>query len=264
LRYDQFEDETNAADFNDSDLTYRIGGTYEFADWVRAYALYGTGFSPQSAGDQESEVGGPFEPEQSDIKELGARWSLINDSIRVSTAVYEINRENILQATGEVSEDGRNVLGNVGKVRSRGFEIDVLGDITDQWVINANYAYNDAKVVETVPGQGITNAVGDQFANAPMHQMGVWTRYDLPALNSSISGGMDYVSEQISFSNPAQRVKPYTVFDVSWQTEFDQWLVQVNIKNLFDKEYASSGFLTRTGHFPGEPRRIYASVKYRF
>ena len=264
LRYDQFEDETNAADFDDSDLTYRIGGTYEFADWVRAYALYGTGFSPQSAGDQESEVGGPFEPEQSDIKELGARWSLINDSIRVSTAVYEINRENILQATGEVSEDGRNVLGNVGKVRSRGFEIDVLGDITDQWVINANYAYNDAKVVETVPGQGITNAVGDQFANAPMHQMGVWTRYDLPALNSSISGGMDYVSEQISFSNPAQRVKPYTVFDVSWQTEFDQWLVQVNIKNLFDKEYASSGFLTRTGHFPGEPRRIYASVKYRF
>ncbi|MFP3398721.1 TonB-dependent receptor, partial [Brevibacterium sp. SIMBA_078] len=80
-------------------------------------------------GDQESEVGGPFEPEQSDIKELGARWSLVNDSIRVSTAVYEINRENILQATGEVSEDGRNVLGNVGKVRSRGFEIDVLGDI---------------------------------------------------------------------------------------------------------------------------------------
>lgn len=264
LRYDQFDDDSGSAEFDDSDITYRIGGTYEFADWVRAYALYGTGFLPQSAGDQESEIGGPFEPEQSDIVELGARWSLINDNIRVSTAVYEINRENILQATGDITEDGRNVLGNVGKVRSRGFEIDVLGDITEQWVLNANYAYNDARVVETVPGQGIRNAVGDQFANAPRHQMGIWTRYDLPSLNSSISGGMDYVSEQISFSSPAQQVKPYTVFDVSWQTEFDQWLVQVNIKNLFDKEYASSGFLTRTGHFPGEPRRIYASVKYRF
>ena len=78
---------------------------------------------------------------------------MVNDSIRVSTAVYEINRENILQATGEVSEDGRNVLGNVGKVRSRGFEIDVLGDITDHGLLMLTYAYNDAKVVETVPGQ---------------------------------------------------------------------------------------------------------------
>lgn len=262
LRYDQFDDESDSAEFSDNDLTYRVGGTYEFADWVRAYALYGTGFSPQSAGDQEATIGGPFEPEQSDIVELGARWSLANDAIRVSTAVYEINRENILQTTDQVTDDGRNVLGNVGKVRSRGFEIDVLGDITEQWVMNANYAYNDARVVDTVPGQGITNAVGDRFANAPLHQMGVWTRYDLPALSSSISGGLDYVSEQISFSG--QRVKPYTVFDVSWQTELDPWLLQINIKNLFDKEYASSGFLARTGHFPGEPRRIYASVKYRF
>lgn len=84
---------------------------------------------------------------------MGARWSLVNDSIRVSTAVYEINRENILQTTGDSNEKGDDIFGNVGKVRSRGFEIDVLGDITDQWVINANYAYNDAKVVETVHGE---------------------------------------------------------------------------------------------------------------
>ncbi|MEX1220535.1 MAG: TonB-dependent siderophore receptor [Idiomarina sp.] len=263
LRYDQFKDESGTTQFDDGDLTYRLGGTYEFADWVRAYALYGTGFSPQSAGSQDPEVGGPFNPEQSDIVELGARWSFVDDAIRVNTALYEINRENILQATDQISDDGRTILGNVGKVQSRGFEIDVLGDLTEQWVLNANYAYNDARVVETAPGQGITNAVGDRFVNAPLHQFGLWTRYDLRAINSSISGGMDYVSEQVSFSG--QKVKPYTVFDVSWQTEFNKdWLFQLNIKNLFDKEYASSGFLSRTGHFPGEPRRIYASVKYSF
>ncbi|RUO63108.1 TonB-dependent siderophore receptor [Pseudidiomarina insulisalsae] len=262
VRYDQFDDESGATQFDDGDVTYRVGGTYQFTDWVRAYALYGTGFLPQSASQQDPAVGGPFEPEQSDIIELGARWSLADDAIRINTAVYEINRENILQATDEISDDGRTILGNVGKVRSRGFEIDVLGDLTDRWVINANYAYNDARVVETAPGQGITNAVGDRFVNAPLHQLGIWTRFELAAINSSISGGMDYVSDQISFSG--QRVKPYTVFDLSWQTEFEQWLFQINVKNVFDKVYATSGFLSRTGHFPGEPRRIYTSIKYRF
>ena len=262
LRYDQFDDQSGATAFDDGDLTYRVGGTYGFSDWVRAYALYGTGFLPQSAGNQDTEVGGPFDPEESDIVELGARWSLMDDAIRVNTAVYEINRENILQATDRVSDDGRTILGNVGKVRSRGFEIDVLGDLTDNWVLNTNYAYNDARVAETSPNGSITNSVGDRFVNAPLHQLGVWTRYDLPFIDSAISGGLDYVSEQVSFSG--QRVKPYTVFDISWQTEFDQWLLQVNVKNLFDKEYASSGFLSRTGHFPGEPRRVYASIKYRF
>src|SRR5699024_4271331 len=119
-----------------------------------------------------------FEPEESDIVEIGARWSFANDAIRVSTAAYKINRENILQTTSEISDDGRNILENVGKVRSRGFEIDVLGDITDNWVVNANYAYNDARVAETLPGVEVSNSVGDRFANAPLHQMGVWTRYD--------------------------------------------------------------------------------------
>lgn len=262
LRYDQFEDESAASTFDDADLTYRVGATYQLADWVRAYALYGTGFLPQSAASQDSEVGGPFEPEQSDIVEIGARWSLIDDGVRINTALYEINRDNILQATDSVSDDGRTVLGNVGEVQSRGFEIDVLGDLTDNWVLNANYAYNDARVVATSPDDSITNSVGDRFANAPMHQLGMWTRYNLPMLNSAISGGIDYVSEQVSFSG--QRVRPYTVFDISWQTEIEQWLVQVNVKNLFDREYASSGFLSRTGHFPGDPRRIYASVRYQF
>lgn len=262
VRYDQFEDENGSTLFDDSDVTYRLGGTYAFTDWVRAYALYGTGFVPQGAGSQDPVIGGPFPSESSDIIELGARWSLLDDALRISTATYQIERENILQATGEISSDGRDILGNVGTVRARGFELDVLGDLTERWVLNVNYAYNDTRIVETVPGESVTNAVGDRFANAPLHQFGVWTRYELPMLNSSISGGMDFVSEQLSLSG--QRVKPYTVFDISWQTEFDQWLFQLNVKNLFDKEYASSGFIDRTGHFPGEPRRVYANVTYRF
>jgi iron complex outermembrane receptor protein len=54
------------------------------------------------------------------------------------------------------------------------------------------------------------------------------------------------------------------VFDASWQTRWQQWQFQLNVKNLFDKEYAVSGFINRTGHFPGEQRRIYLTANYEF
>ncbi len=51
---------------------------------------------------------------------------------------------------------------------------------------------------------------------------------------------------------------------MAWQTTINNWQWQLSVKNVFDKEYASSGFIERTGHFPGEPRRVYLSAKYSF
>jgi len=70
------------------------------------------------------------------------------------------------------------------------------------------------------------------------------------------------VSEQ--FSLDGQTVKPFTVFDASWTTKWDDLLLSVNIDNLFDKEYAVSGFSRRNGHFPGSPRSVIAQLTYQF
>ena len=139
--------------------------------------------------------------------------------------------------------------------------MDLLADLTERWVLNLTYAYNDARVLDAGTN-GITNASGDRFANAPRNTFGLWTRYELPSWNSAVAFGADYVGERLSLEG--QRVKPYAIFDISWQTQWDAWKLQVNVKNLFDKVYAASGFTERTGHFPGEPRRIYAQLAYSF
>ncbi|WP_438498728.1 hypothetical protein, partial [Alteromonas australica] len=59
-------------------------------------------------------------------------------------------------------------------------------------------------------------------------------------------------------------VKPYTIFDASWTTQWNAMLLSINVKNLFDKEYAVSGFSERNGHFPGEPREVVVQVSYDF
>lgn len=264
VRWDSFEDKNNmdSSKVDGNDSSWRVGSTYQLTDWVRLYALKGTGFSPQATASQVPEVGGPFEAEQSSIIEAGARFSLLNDAIRLNLATYEMVRNNILQADprGDVGGDGRDDQIALGEVKSKGVELDLLGDLTDSWVLNVNYAYNDTRIVEST--SAITNAVGDKFANAPQHQIGVWSRYELDSIHSAIAAGMDYVSEQLSIDG--QHVKSYTVFDMSWQTRWQQWLFQANVKNLFDKTYATAGFIERTGHFPGEPRRLIVTASYQF
>jgi iron complex outermembrane receptor protein len=264
VRWDSYEDKNNMASskVDGSDSSWRVGTTYQLTDWVRLYAVKGTGFSPQATASQVPEVGGPFEAEQSSIVEAGARFSLLNDAVRLNVATYEMIRNNILQADprGDVGGDGRDDLIALGEVKSKGVEVDLLGDLTDSWVLNVNYAYNDTRIVEST--SAITNAVGDKFANAPQHQIGVWSRYELDSINSAIAAGMDYVSDQLSIDG--QHVKSYTVFDMSWQTRWQQWMFQANVKNLFDKTYATAGFIERTGHFPGEPRRLIVTASYKF
>ncbi|WP_115553393.1 TonB-dependent siderophore receptor [Xanthomonas arboricola] len=262
LRWDGFKDDNllDGSRITGNDLSWRVGSTFVLRDGVNAYASYASGFVPQDAANQDASVGGPFDPERSKQWELGLKTALNDGGLTLNTALYRIERSNIVQANGSVV-DGVNQLSALGLVRSEGLEVDLLADLTQRWVLNLTYAYNDARVLDA-GSDGITNASGDRFANAPRNTLGLWTRYDLPAWRSAVAFGADYVGERVSLDG--QRVKPYAIYDISWQTQWDAWKLQINVKNLFDKVYAMSGFNARGGHFPGEPRRIYAQLAYTF
>ncbi|MCF7361880.1 TonB-dependent receptor [Vibrio sp. A1-b2] len=262
VRVDGFKDKVNdlvkntISEYQGSGLSYRLGSTYQINSNLHPYAVVATGFVPQDASDQAESNGGPFDPEESLMYETGVRSYWFDNALNVNLALYHMVKENILQT--DPDDDTRLV--SYGKVRSQGVEVDMLADLTENWTANLSYAYNDTRVKQAY--DGITNSVGPRFANAPHHQLGLWTRYDIAVLNSSIGFGADHVSEQ--YNQSGQIVKAYTVFDASWQTRWQQWQFQVNVKNLFDKEYAVSGFIDRTGHFPGEQRRIYLTANYEF
>lgn len=263
-RHDRFEDvnHRNGQRFDDAGWSLRGGAVWHFTDELNGYVAIGEGFVPQSLGSQNPLAGGPFDPETSELLEVGLKSVIDDGRWRINGALYEIERENVLQADprGDVGNDGVNDQALIGRVRARGAEIDLIGDLSERWVINAAYAYNDTRILEAT--SAITNAVGDRFANAPKHTLGVWTRYAFPAIDSALAVGLDYVDRQLSLSG--QTVKPFTVYDLSWQTQLGDVLLQLNVKNLTDKVYAVSGFTDRTGSFPGEPRRVYLQAIWRF
>ncbi|WP_115716992.1 TonB-dependent siderophore receptor [Gallaecimonas mangrovi] len=262
-RFGGFDDKIDDHKADESDsysdhwVSYRIGSTYKINDNLHPYLSWANGFVPQDVSDQLSSAGGPFDPEESQEAEVGLRTYWLDNRINLNLAAYHIVKKNILQT----DPDDTDKYVALGKVRSQGLEMDLIGDLTENWVLNLNYAYNDTVVKDAT--DGISRSYdGKRFANSPRNQLGIWTRYDFKSIASAISFGSNYVSEQ--FSQDGYRVKAYNVFDAAWQTNWNTWLFQLNVKNLFDKKYAVSGFLGRIGEFPGEHRRVYATATYKF
>jgi len=268
LRYDNFEEYNQESDYSyqDSGVTPRLAVTYLANSATSLYVNYSESFNPTSSSDQETVAQeGSLTPETGKQVEIGLKKEWFDGKMLSTFAIYRINKENVVMSNPDFTGDNDLVeLLNIGEVESNGFETTLVGDLADNWTITANYAYNDTKVITGVIGDTITNSFGDgsRFVNAPRHQAGLWTRYDITDIASSIAFGLNHVSEQMSLGD--QKVKPFTVFDMSWTSRIDDVLFSVNVNNLFDKEYAVSGFSERNGHFPGSPRTIIAQMTYDF
>lgn len=268
LRFSQFDeyDKATGFSFSDNAITPRAGLNYRPIDSTSFYLNYSESFNPTSLTNQAENIGDGFlDPETGNQIELGMKNEWLDGQFMTTLAVYRIEKQNVAQAnpldTGD--DDGIPAMLNFGEVRSEGIEWTLVGDLTDNLTVTANYAYNETEVIKGVTDDSLTNTFDSKhFANAPRHQAGIWTRYDINALNSAIAFGMDYVGEQ--FSLDGQTVKPHTIFDMSWTTQWDQTQVRLNLKNIFDKEYAVSGFSERNGHFPGEPRNITLELSHKF
>ncbi len=260
VRFDTFEDVEASGEEDDDNVSYRIGGIYKPVPNVSLFAQWADSYIPQSISNQRSEVGGPFDPTTGTIVEGGVKAELFHEKLFVSLSVYDIVRENFLQTLLDENGDdveigGFTQFGQLGEVTSTGVELELIADITSDWVLLASYAYNDARITEDNGTGGFRNSVGDKFANAPENQFGFWTRYQVPAINTAFAIGGDYVDERLSLSG--QTVKDYFTVDASVIWEKEPFEVLLRVDNLFDEEYAESGFLSRTGHFPGDPRSIF-------
>lgn len=269
IRHDSFDDvNRNAAgarttSFKGSDETYRAGLVWRVKDDLSLFGQFSTSFEPQSASAQDARAGGPFAPTTGRSFEGGVKTALLGGRVQSSLSVYQIVRKNLLQSTG-ADPEGDGVTNNVqfGEVRSRGVDVDLAVDVTPDWVVTANYGYNDTVITKDNGRTPIINAVGRRFVNAPKHKLGFWTRYQFPTPGLAVAVGGDYVSERFGFDG--QVVKPYFVFDGSVTWTRGPWELRARVDNIFDKTYAASGFSRSSGHFPGEPRTAFVEAKYNF
>jgi len=241
---------------NDDALTPRVGLVYQPIEPVSLYASYSQSFVPNNA---MAVTGNFLEVERGEQIEVGVRAELLGGSFITSLAYSNITKENV------ATPDPNNVLFSIasGKQRSRGIELDVIGEILPGWNLIANYAYIDSKITEDNGG-----LEGNRLFNVPEHNANLWTTYEIqggPLRGLTLGGGLNFVSERFGDNENSFKLDSYFLTNAVIAYERDGWRGSVNFRNLFDIDYIEGTENSRTGEInPGEGFTVIGSLSVEF
>jgi len=268
LRYEWFTDKVNYTKPGENKVTQtallpRAGLVFTINRNINAYVLYAQGYNPQDAAVQSNPAaGGPFSPLESNIVEAGFKSDWFNKRLSVTTSIYQIQQKNALYAAPTVDMPDRQI--QVGKEVSKGYELEVVGQVTDNWNVVLNYAYNDATLTDA--GDADKDLIGKQKPNAPKNQGNLWTKYSFKsrALKGlGIGLGGNFVTERNVSLNKTQTIPRYQLFNAALYYKVDKFQIQFNMNNILDKTYWVGGY-DYLRLFPGAPRNWLATVAYTF
>ena len=238
----------------------RLGLVYAITDNINAYGTYTESFEPQRASNMDEVKGGPFDPLEGNMIEVGLKGEFFNNRLAANLAIYSITQKN------ELVKDPNDLqrLIQIGETSSKGFELDVMGSISKNFSVIANYAFNKA-IFESTPADSDFEE-GDTRQNAPEHQGGFFAKYKIDkGLLSGISfnAGTNFVSERNSIDGPELKFPSYTIADIGVSYEIDKFALRLTINNVFDKTHWIGGY-NYVRMFPGAPRNYLLSVGYTF
>ncbi|MCP9496731.1 MAG: TonB-dependent receptor [Pyrinomonadaceae bacterium MAG19_C2-C3] len=251
-------DETANSSIQDtqSKVTFRTGAVYQPTSFVALYASYTQGFLPQLIDNQLPIFGGPFKPEESEQVETGAKFNFLNNRVNATLAAYRIVKRNTLVAD-PADEDFLRFI-QLGRTRSKGFEVDITGSVTPRLSVITNYAFNRIAITE----DSDPTLIGNPLPNAPRHSAGFWTRYDFERTPLGLAAGLSFIDRRETFDQRVQ-LPSYVVFDTAAFYRFRTFDFALNVDNLFDRRHFIGGYST-TSIFPGTPRRFKFTTRYRF
>lgn len=235
-------------------VTPRVGVIYDLTDTVAVYADAARSFKPNSGAARE---GGGFEPEKGKSYEMGVKWEALDRQLSVDAAIYQIEKKNVL--TTDPVDSAFFVA--AGQVRSRGFDLNVAGNLTPEWRVIGGYAYVDAEVTKDN-----TIRSGTRLLNIPRNSFSLLNVYEFQdgALKGlGLGAGGKYVDQRAGqTANTAFSMDAYTVVDLlSYYKVNDKVRLNLDVKNLFNREYDEGAF-GNIYAYPGAPRTVQVGIAY--
>ena len=296
-----------AGSAKDRVVTGKVALRQDLSDAVMTYISYARGYKGQgfdiSSGFTPARITSPVHPETSDAYELGLKSRFLDNKIQVNIAAF-LSKFNDFQAQSGILLPNNTIqvtLNNVGKVRTRGVELEFSAKPSSVLQIDGAFSYTDAKIVSfpgaqcytgqttgcvdldgagpsTVRGQDLA---GKRLANAPRVKFNLGATYDilLPAMPFDAFIQADYSYQSgVNFDllqNPITTQSGYGVVNASIgidQNDRGGLRTTLFVNNLFNKHYASSvgvaaggsaGLLTQ--NLSRDSRRYYGlRIRYDF
>lgn len=271
LRYDNFDidvvdsiEVANGADdgnsgflsSSDSQVSPRAGLIYKPAESVSIYASYSKSFLPRS-GDQFlslSLTSQALEAEEFENKEIGVKWNF-SDSLSVTAAAFEVEREN-----GTAQDPNNPEASILTGTETKGFEVQVVGKLSERWVINAGYSNLDGEEMGRIVDGTLANR---DLAQLPEHMLTLWNQYEVND-KWRVALGVIYQSEQYASLNNTVELPDFVRVDAAVYYDYSEDVkIQLNVENVFDEDYFPSAH-NDNNIATGEPLNARVSLQYKF
>jgi iron complex outermembrane receptor protein len=251
----------------DEGFSPRVGVLYQPWSWASVYGNWTTSFGVNNG---VTTTGATINPEIGEQFETGLKTEFFDRRLTTTVAYYHLTKENVL--TRDFNSPDPFASAAIGKARSQGIELDMTGQITDEFSVVGNYAFTDARITKDFSG-----LQGNRMNNVPEHSGSLWLKYDIhhyEPLNGLSFGAGLFAAGQRQGDNDNTFVLPgYARLDAfaaySHQLGKSRLITQLNIRNLLDKTYYEStdpfqNAPPRVGIYPGAPLTAMGSIRLEF
>lgn len=245
-------------------VTYRVGLVYDLNAYITPYLSYTTGQDPVGSNIFTVNANENFSLGKSRQYEAGVKANAPGDRASMTLAVFDIRRNNVLQA---ISPDVSVPIGSEG---SKGVE--ATGDVrvNDHFTINANVAYTDAKYDKFTyidANNQVVDASGKRIPNSPKWLANAWASYTgVAGLPLELGGGVRYVGDRAGDTANVVTLNAYTTLNIYATYNITPGVaVSFRVDNLTDKAFAQATDVFYPSQVDiGRPRYFQVDVSARF
>jgi catecholate siderophore receptor len=289
LRWEKFHTETNGSTFTaatatvpeslvqnpqlsltDSLVSWKVGAVFKPTPDSSVYATASNSYQPPGGANfslsssTTNQASPTLEPQEGSNIEIGAKWDLFDGKLAATAAAYRSENKNELVSDGATPP----TFSQIGKRRVDGIELGLVGQVMPALNLSAALACMDPQIIQGVPeGTGATQ--GGVIVYSPKVAFTSWATYKLP-FGLTIGGGARYVdtvarSSNLVVTSNLPGTQAYWVADAMLAYQVTKAFgVQLNLYNLFDKEYVASVNNGGSRYIPGQPRNALVTAYLSF
>jgi len=263
----------------------------EWTDSAMTYLSYSEGFKGGGWNSHFNSIMTPaqldalhmFEPEEATTYELGAKFDLLDNSMRLNVAIFSSDYTNMqLTYRGPAPNGVAPFITNAGETSIDGAEAELTWAPTDNLLIDASVGYLDATIdsLSNIPLAILPPGLveGNFLPYAPEWQTHLGIAYTGHAGSLEIKPRVDASFQPTTYfdaTNTPEIAQLDDVLTVNASVVISKgddspWAVTVGVNNLTDEEYpiaGNSSLTTGSGYAEiaySRPMEWFASLKFQF
>ncbi|MCD0455833.1 TonB-dependent receptor [Chryseobacterium sp. LC2016-27] len=261
---------------SDQALSPKLGLVYMPNDNLSVFATYTNSFSTNTGKDINQNA---LNPTTIDQYEVGMKKNLFGNALSFNVSLYQI-LYNKYYATAQFDRNGvansdTTIKEYIGKMSSRGFEVDITGNPTKYLSIIGGFSYNHS-VYKDTPDLPSSYVEDQRLVRTPATtaNLSVFYKFSEKLQGLKVGAGVYYVGSRFAGWNDTKatlasrnnvtrmfEVDPFTTTSFSVGYDWKKFSIQGKLNNIFDTK--SFNVHENYSVNPITPRNFYFTLTYK-